>query len=602
LSGRAGSAKSTIIHRLAKKLVDISEAFPVLINLRRWTAPDYDAWRSAPEDRSFKLNVLLSKAIPSINLAILDGMDEQILRVLLFDGLNEIRSDVAQEVIECVDDYIRRAAQSVAILTDRVVRRSFKDPERWQLSALKPISEDEIRKHLLEPSDRDAFESLPAEQRQMLGTPLFLDQFLKSKKRAGAATSDTEMRFYFEQQIGLNPDEISAASKASFAIYDSATPTRTFPIEEFNKIAGSQVTEKLKASALRVNQDGLAFFYHHLHHDYLAARHLANVPELWTQHGFDALTFKAASFDALAFALEEVALTGNADQFLQQLYDWNVYAPAYALSEAKYSGNVVASSAMETVICSMLAEKRWDFILATAQRATDALSVFPQYSKARDVLNLASMADLLEYVAAVPLDEPKYQEWKRVFVTPPEASVPDKDIMEITSPNSILGWTLANVLRRTRTTEQMQRKLRALAKETTTNSSVQWRIVHVAGAFATEDNLRFLLTVLDNKQASWARYVALRSIIELAGRSSDVGLRAKAIRSLVSRVEDLGRADFVNEIQRAVFIRVAPSDWADSVLPLLAKIAGRQLQEQDLNNWLRVTQEFKKKYSPAMAI
>jgi|GEM_PF-1863176 hypothetical protein len=601
LSGRAGSAKTTIIYRLAKKLLKEPNVFPVLINLKRWGAPDYEAWATAPEDNSFRLNVLLRKAHPSTNLAVLEGVDQRILRVLLIDGLNEIRSDVAAQIIRVIDVYIRRAAQSVAIMTDRVVRRSLDEPKRWQLCAVRPISIEEIRKQLLISSDKvAAFDLLRVEQKQMLGTPLFLDQFLKSEKMIGnVVTTQAELHYYFEKQIGLSESEMRAASEASFAMYNSPNPSRTFLIESFTEVAGEATTEKLKASVLRISSNGLAYFYHHLHHDYLAAHHLSQNKALWTQLGFDALTFKAASFDALAFALEEVGSQGESDSFLRALYDWNVYAPAYALSEAKFGGATGVSEDMEFVIYSMLAEKRWDYILATAQKATDALSVFSPQSRARAFLGISSVEELLRYVSTAPALAEPYEDWRRLFTTPSDQMVGEKEIINITSANSIMGWTLANVLKRTPSTDQRQKMLRSWAKENSSNSSVLWRIVHVIGAFPSIENLNFLLGIFDNTRIAWPRYGAVRSIIELAGKSSEPSLRARAFEALMSRVDKLSQTDFLSELQRAIFVRNAPSDWVLNVLPLLNAIAEKQTEEIDRDKWVRAAYQLRKHYSTA---
>src|SRR5207245_9844737 len=137
--------------------------------------------------------------------------------------LNEIHPTVAQEIISVADEYVRRAAQSVVIVTDRLERRSFSDPNRWRLCVLKPLSDEEIRTHLAaQPPKLEAFNRAQPSQQQLFRTPLFLNQLLNSRRPIGTLlTSEAELADFFENRVGLTQSEIAVASKAAFMLYES---------------------------------------------------------------------------------------------------------------------------------------------------------------------------------------------------------------------------------------------------------------------------------------------------------------------------------------------------------------------------------------------
>src|SRR5689334_14315840 len=583
ISGRAGAAKTTVVYRLVRELLSKQSVLPIVLNLKEWQAPFYADWSTLPEDFTFRLNFLLERlAVPRISLAILDSIDPRVFRVLLMDGLNEITPRIAQEIISVFDEYVRRASQSAVIITDRVVRRSFADVSRWRLCALKPLADDEIRTQLQsQPEKLQAFDASLGGHRQLFRIPLFLDLFLRSARLPGGLlTTEEEMRYYFEEQIGLTDEEIAVAARAAFEIYQSQQ-ARTFPIATLQDKVGQEITAKLAASSIKVTNDGSAYFFHHLHHDYLVARYIASNESQWTQEGFDALTFKAASFDSLALALEQLRTSDQADRFIQALYDWNVYAPAYALAEAHQGGLVVVSPDMQRVVYAMLAEKRWDFMLQTSERASDALSVFPEGSDARELLALGSLEDLLNFVKALHMAGNRYAKWQTVFCSSADTSLEPDVFREITAPDSIIGWTLANVLKRTITSMDRQQELRDWAKQRGCNSTVIWRIVHVLGAFPTEQNFKFLLDILDTHTVIWPRYGALRSLVELAGKSPQTELRTRVFEALSKRVAELSSSHLLLELQRALFVRNAPPGWAQAAFPLVNSIYERQTQEED---------------------
>jgi len=598
LAGRAGSAKTTVVYRLLKILLDKPDVMPVIVDLKSWRAPYYQEWAAAADDFALRLEFLFSRlATPNINLAVLDALSPDILRVIAIDGLNEVTPTVAQEIISVADEYVRRAAQAVVIVTDRLTRRSLSEPSRWRLCVLKPLSDEEIRTHLAaQPPKLEAFNRAQPAQQQLFRTPLFLNQLLNTNRPIGSLlTTEAELADFFENRLGLTSSEIAVASKAAFAVYESQR-ARTFPLEEFRTLAGNAIIEKLMPSALTIVENRLAYFSHHFYHDYLAARHMASDATTWSHTGFDVITFKAASFDALALVLQRIKNPAEADSFIRHLYDWNLYGTTSALAEAHYGGFVPVTDHTQTIVLAMMAEKRWDFMLSTAERAQDALSVFPADSTARQMLNLANLEDLMTYVSRVDFDSDQYRLWKSVFILRTRESVPDQLLSKIMADDSITGWTLANVLKRTVVTESRQRQLRSWGNSPTATPAALWRIAHALGAYPGSDNVHFLLRLLDSDSALWPRYGALRSLLEIAAKNANSGLRRDILSALTQRVPRLSEQHLLAEMQRALFVRDAPEDWSDLVLPLLNRIFETRVQEEERNDWRKAATEIVKRY------
>src|SRR6185369_16186165 len=106
------------------------------------------------------------------------------------------------------------------------------------------------------------------------------------------------------------------------------------------------------------------------------------------------------------------------------------------------------------------------------------------------------------------------------FATPRGSALSDDDLAAIEHEDSLIGWTVANVAKRTTISESQAAMLRRLLQNAE-DPIVRWRAAHVLGAHPSEDNVTALLDAL-NDPYHWVRYGAVRSLIELAARSSDL--------------------------------------------------------------------------------
>jgi hypothetical protein len=217
------------------------------------------------------------------------------------------------------------------------------------------LTEDVIRRVLDRPVEGIGTASL-------LSTAFFLD--LAAKQGLDSASSSRAFEGYFRNHAGLDQERLLAAGRAAFEAY-ATRKSRTFAREEFEAVAGREVLEALVGAGIVVEEEALAYFKHHLFHDYLASVYLAEDEKRWIGTSFDTITFRASSFDGLAMALEQLEDMRRADLMLRRIYDWNFYASAYALAKGRMLGSVRVSEEMEVALLAMLAERRWDPIFPT---------------------------------------------------------------------------------------------------------------------------------------------------------------------------------------------------------------------------------------------
>jgi hypothetical protein len=365
----------------------------------------------------------------------------------------------------------------------------------------------------------------------------------------------------------LNEAEFSRAARAAFEVYRD-DQSRTFPLWQFREFAGADATDKMFAAGILCGEEEATYMSHHLHHDYLASRHLVTEPMTWNRDDFDVLTFSASSFDAVAMAIEQITDSTRADLFVRKLYDWNVYSAAYSVAEAM-QGRSYVSEQMLCIMLAVLAERRWDIIKATAQRAEDALRLFPSAIH-RPFAQAANLEEVFRLVEARDYGQREFVVWRTLFIKRSTERAEGKDIELISNDDSVIGWTVANVLKRCKISSVQQARLREISG--TGSPTVRWRVVHALGSRPGSTNFNYLVKVIESDPDGWVRYGAVRSLVEMAA-SGSVSLRARifaALRNRVSRV--LLDKKVQGELRRVLFIRRerAPSDWATLALGLMA--------------------------------
>jgi hypothetical protein len=243
---------------------------------------------------------------------------------------------------------------------------------------------------------------------------------------------------------------------------------------------------------------------------------------------------------------------------------------------------------MQHVIVAMLAERRWDIIVATAERAGDALALLPM-SWAREYLTAQSFKQVIELVTTVPSSTGWFERWRTLFTQ--TSGVPSENELDlICDLDGILGWTAANVLKRLPLTPEQQATLRRFADDQ--SIAVRWRIAHIFGAFPDFSNFELLRKLfLRDEEDDWVRYGATRSLVEMAARGS-AELRHKIFAFLAENVTILSKhSRILDEFARSVVIRAdqMPTDWAVAVRRVIYKLIDRSSEVTELERWSRLS-------------
>lgn len=593
IHARGGSAKTVILHRLMQQQLG-KDILPVWIELKRWMTSDYNEWEER-KTTSERINFILqTHATPKLTMFVLGGFQAQVAKLLFVDGLNEILTKYADEILDALDEFARLIPNSGVIVSDRLGRRELRNPAAWQLATVMPIDAGELKKQLVQKfGNSEIYDAAAETTKALLASPLFLNAALSLGKAALSSSALHEA--IFTERVKLTQAELECVAGAGFEAYCSSE-TRVFSLKQFSSRVPPEVVTKLMSENILLVMNEEGYFDHHLRHDYLAAHHIAGDRDLWNRNVFTKVTFRASSFDVLAMALEQITSSELADLFVRQVYDWNQYGAAYAVAEGRRRASVLVSKEMEVVLLAMLADRRWDLLEKTGQRVLDALNMFST-DESRAFLKAESQRDVRQLVRDYSGFSAAFVAWRDVFTRASSEAPLDRQIHEIVEEDSLVGWTSANVLKRLRLSEPQQAILRDLLKRV--SPTVRWRIVHTLGAFPSEQNVNVLLESLDRDSDDWVKYGAVRSLMEMAALS-DHKLRWEVLAGVKNRLDSITHVgSTLEELERAIFIdpRRSPQDWPELAIDLLNALNGRETSVERREHWSDVAYRVRERYA-----
>lgn len=511
ISAEAGSGKTWILARLAQKVSE-TEDIPVWISLRELPGTGVPAG-----DMESVLRAIVELSHPSLK-DVLKSRNWVPRTIVLADGLNEASREYIQPALAALDELARRYPFLCVVVTDRLARRPIA-LDRWQLSTVLPLPEDEIERVWLA-SKRE--NELPTDL-EIVSRPFFLDKALDAVQ-VGISGATTIEHFY-KEQLNIRDEALDSLSFAAFRAY-RAKSSRVMDLREFYTFTDEKTVGQLvEAGVLRTEGDE-AWFTHHLFHDYLAARHLAHNLSEWCIRSFEQVTLGAASFDALRLTVEQIGDTRCADRFIALVYDWNYSAAGYSLVEDRVSSDMICS------ILAMLAEKRWDCVRSTVEEVSDALRINGS-NLARIMLRAQDREELIKISARNQSADPEFSAWRELFSLEDKLPVDLQVVRRISSSESLEGWALANSLRRCSLNQSAIEELADNSRHGTT--VVRWRAVHALGMHPSPGSSSALLDRLDDEDV-WVRCGAIRSIVEQAAIS--VPIRASLIKEVIMRVQE----------------------------------------------------------------
>jgi hypothetical protein len=573
LLGDGGSGKTSILGRLWNRARE-DGGFASWIDLRKWNATVAEEWEAIEED-SWSAELLLGQlGTPPTSEQELELTAPEVPMLLLIDGINEVPNELAERLIQTADYLARRHPQLGVVVTDRLVRRESVSA-RWKLARVVAARAGEKR------------------QEPLLQNAFFLN--LAIREELGAKTAGDAFHNYLVTHVGLGDEQLAIAAEAAACSYrDSAA--RAFDLKSFADAVGEEVLMKLEQAGQLIRRPPIAYFAHQLVHDTLAADWLAGNEARWKAEWFDALTFKASSFDALALALERLDEPVLVDTFLRRVYDWNYYGAAFALARAQELGDVSVSYTMRLALLAMLAERQWDHMVATVDRVQDALRLIGD-DVANEMLDAESFNDVRNFVAAQSNVDAAFEAWRELFLRDPEDPA-DRELIEaLRDQDSLIGWTAANVMRRCPPTEDALKDVIGLAQHEH-DDVVRWRAVHVLGAWPSPDSATAVQHCLLDDTDRWVRYGATRSLIDLAAQSEP--LRQEILPWLTSHLSDLPQPtdQIITELERSLVRQPMPAGWIDSLTDLVSELFARASDDRERDRWRHLASRLRRAAGP----
>jgi hypothetical protein len=590
LSGRGGDGKTWLLrrlHRLALAAGDVA----IFVDLKQWTGGDYVEWTewtrfNVGDGADFLFRRFSGLGLGAIDI---DRLPPETRKIVFVDGLNEISAKVGLEILTVLDEIVSSHINMSVLVADRLVRRELPNLNRWWIGSPLPLTHDEVRKHLGKGIVLDADD--------IRTSPFFLEAELKAGPGGGRRAGTLERLLL--RHGGLSEAELLVVSKGAYDAYLQSR-SRMFEREAFEVAVGAPLTARLQeAGVLRFTEAG-GYFQHHIVHDFLAAYYVARQnQDTWGPSLFRTLSFETSSFDAIELAFEQLD-RDQADLFLQKLYDWNLYAAGYALAQARESDDPVGPE-MRTVIFAMLADKRFDPVLATSQRASDALRLM-QLIDARPFRDAANIGELCAAVQLIHSESQWFIDWKDLFCLAEAGNISEAALAMIAQADSIKGWTVANVAKRTVDGEWMIPHLTQWLQDGV-SATVRWRIAHLLGSLPSGPALEQLLRLLDNDEDDDVKYGAVRSIVELA-TMADPQLRMAARTAIEQRATAISSSERVaRELRSSLLIdpALAPEGWIDFVRNCVRSqfLSTEKLSERDL--WRGCLNSAERLYQPAAA-
>lgn len=558
IQAKGGSGKTTMLSRIATAAAE-SGVEVSRLDVLQW-ANSFDA---GPLESAVPRTVL-SQATPQVSEATLGECRRQLL---LIDGLNEISPPIGAALLDEVDRLASQFSSLAIVVTDRLNRRRILE-KLWVLATLSPVPVEQ-RLELLPDAEADSD--------SVLGLPYYLDLAIGGDR----GSRSEQQRTFLLQHGGVKSEWLEDLAAATYSQYEQKCDRRV-DVDELVATLGDSAVDSLVSAGTLVLVPTCRFS-HHLLQDYLAATYAATKPSLWSDKGLDILTFRATSFDGLAMILEQAP--DNADLLVRCVYDWNFYGAAYLIAEDRQGGSYV-SAAMEFAVVTMLGERRFDRFARTARAVADALEVIAT-PVARDIMITQTKNEVIDYVRlkGPQLAGPNWlREWVSLYTRPESERATIRDIDVLTGDDSVLGWTMSNVVRRSPIDGEVERQLARLAARAESDV-VRWRAVHALGAVSTPEAVAALFNSLDaENNSTWVRYGSIRSLAEIALTSDK--LREPILTGLARRVPVLRNVpQLVRELEHVLLPNNAPPGWADDSAVVVEQLWAGSASVEEQDRW-----------------
>jgi nucleoside phosphorylase len=590
LIGHAGIGKSSAVHHAMLSSLSPLEHFPVLVDLKRWKTKFGSRLSSDPtgEDLLPSLDALLRASVQRIGVRLLEQIAQQRDVLLVVDGLNEVPfAETGGPILTLLEEYMRDRPRVRVLVTDRTANPFYAE-NGWTVLELQQLEVPEVLRVLDEELGIQEFD---VERNELLRTPFYLNQAVElGSTELGSRASVVSS--FFSSHLGADPYLLDRLAEMAYRVYTNQRE-RSFSESQAKPYIGVDVLASLRTAGVVVGEGDALTFNHQLVHDYLAARQLASDAKQWTFDVFDAVTFDAASFDVMGFALEQLTSADDRDAFVRRLYDWNWRGTITAMATAEQDGSSAASPPLRTALLAVIAEKKFDPVVGTSGRAVSQLERFPGV-EAAEMARAVSLGELINLIAAAPMGSPWFETWRAVFCHKPGDSFAREDVELIADRDPVVAWTAANVARRATVGPELQRAARELYSHHPSDSehdrALRWRVVHALGAWPEQENVPLLVDALTDRYP-WVPYGAMRSLIEIAAHTPNVELREEIFAAIKERLTDVP-AEALTQLAWAPLRHGTEDGFAAALRPLLDDTLAIQSSSTDQRAWTARIERF----------
>jgi nucleoside phosphorylase len=576
--GPSGAGKSNLLRQVLRQVAVQDEPLVVYLDLKENWNPDWASGlveipNQATIDAS--MDALLTASVLDVSTSDLNNLLSEQQLLLIVDALNEVPTEIGQRIRRTLNEYVRRHPTVYVLASDRR-RELFYRESRWTVLHLSGATKEEARDVVDDRIEPGKFDQLDENDQKLLCVPFFLDRALRSGHvRLGSRANAVND---FLRDGGLDDNEIELAAPVAFDVYRR----RKTVLNKENETALEQegILKTVRDAAIVIDGASGPIFGHQLVHQFLAGRYLGAHAEEWTAETLDNVTADSASLETVDMTIAAIEGLEKRDRFLRIVYDWNWYAAMSALIETQTGDNRRVSDALATALLALAAEKRFDPVMGTRKRVNGLLAEVAGVI-AEEMRAVASRDELLRQVSETDFpDADWWTSWRDVFVlTPGGHELADEDLALIGSSEPLIGWTVANALRRFSPSDLHSSLLQAIYRSQRRDEPgarvTRWRVVHALGAWPTLANANLLLETLDTDEYTWVLYGAVRSLVEMAARTTDHDLRNSILRGLDARWAGL-TPEPLRQLVSAAAYRDADGDWPNAVRPLLNAIRDAQ--------------------------
>ena len=609
LRGGGGTGKSVQLRFAARTVLNHPEFTPVFVHAARFSPGHLDFVLENPANLD-AVEILLNQAIAPRGTApaILDLRNDDRNLFLFVDGLNECVNDTRgagaeQQLFNQIALYVSRTPGDRCLVTSRT--RLTAERFGWRTFEMQPIGDASLAETLSQ-ALHTPLESLDAKLIEILRTPFFLKMALeKGGVDFGTLSRAGIIRDFFQRlQNGLflKPDELDRLAEAAFEVY--RTGGTSFPLRAIVEPLGRNAHQILHSTL--IDEDGVLRFDHQLKHDFLVAWRMVsggeNRSRKWTPGDLDVATFHTENRDPLTMAVELMREFSGADNdaFLRAVYNWHLPRSLDCLrADSSDDGDSVFSRELRIATLALLSGKQCDPLLHTFQ------SYLVQCRTLRDRqtylrLFLMKPAQLQEEVRTIESDVPWFQHWRDLYCEKSEAI--ETSLYEICGEDSILAWTVANVLRNHASPEDIGYLCGRLEGDGTLDEIARWRIAHVLGAHPESKYARDVLErkLRDPTEYVWVRYGSGRSLMEMAATATDTGTRQDILQQTLAAIQspefhgdgsgplDANGVRIIREVGRSTLYRNAPEpdDWIRLASPVVDYVESQLEHSAYRDEWL----------------